>query len=162
MKNGWLVVFIFITMACGSKQKSKPTDKIPVDSSTIKSKLRVDKSYLKKRPEEFREFFMLTDVIPFSGRVATKKDVNSKAAVFKMDSKNDPSHQALNIRLPFFAFLIQPNNQPGKFVVIMQAETLRGDTILGYKAPNGLYGICKPRELEYFESQKATVYQTPN
>ena len=103
---------------------------------------------------------MLTDIIPFTGKTATKKDVKSKKAVFNLNGKKDPTHAALKIRLPFFAFLLQPDNKPSKYVAVMQAETLRGDTILGYKEANGLYGICKPSELEYFEVQRDNVYKT--
>jgi hypothetical protein len=160
MKKALVFLLAIVFVACGSgKEKSK--EKTLLKNDSVQTKPAVDKSYLKKRPEEFREFFMLTDVVPFTGKVATKKDVNSKEAVFNMNSKNDPTHRALNIRLPFFAFLIQPN-KPSEFIVVIQAETLKGDTILGYKRANGLFGICKPRELEYFESQRATVYQTPN
>lgn len=150
-------ILVALLISCG--QKIKNNTSVPkVDSLKASVKPAVDKGYLKKRPEEFKEFFFLSDVVPFSGKVATKKDVKSGSAVFNMDSNNDATHQFLNIRLPFFAFLIQPNNQPGKFVAIMQAEILKGDTILGYKGGNGLFGICKPRELEYFDSQKDEVY----
>jgi hypothetical protein len=159
-KKGWIFLLAIVFFACGSG-KGKNSDKSIVKKDSVQTKPAVDKSYLKKRPEEFREFFMLTDVVPFSGKVATKKDVNSKAAVFNMNSKNDPSHKALNIRLPFYAFLIHPN-KPGEFIAVIQAETLKGDTVLGYKKANGLFGICNPREIEYFESQRTTVYQTPN
>ena len=150
---------VFLLISCGVKNKKVKI--IPkVDSTIVTNNPGSDKSYLKKRPEEFKEFFMLTDVVPFSGRIATKKDVKSGEAVFNMDSKKDPTHKALNIRLPFFAFLIQ-NNKPSKFVAIMQAETLKGDTMLGYKGANGLFGICRPLELEYFESQMGKVYKAP-
>lgn len=155
-----LIILIGILISCGQKTK-KDSVVAKVDSVKTPSSGGADKSYLKKRPEEFKEFFFLSDVVPFTGKVATKKDVKNGSAVFNMDSKSDPTHQFLNIRLPFFAFLIQPNNQPGTFVAIMQAEILKGDTMLGYKGGNGLFGICKPEELEYFESQKAEVYSTP-
>jgi|SRR5687767_248929 len=161
MKNLGIYILIIGFLSCGSKQKGSQKDQSIVKKDSVKTQPAVDKPYLKQRPEEFKEFFMLTDVVPFKGRIAKKKDVNSKAAVFNMDSKNDPSHRALNIRLPFYAFLIQPNKK-SEFVAVMQAETLKGDTILGYKRANGLFGICKPRELEYFESQRQTVYQTSN
>src|SRR5688572_26864663 len=159
MKNSLIIMLIVGLIACGSKEKPNQKNQQVVKKDSVQQNPGVDKSYLQQRPEEFKEFFMLTDVIPFTGRIAKKKDVNSKAAVFNMDSKGDPSHKSLNIRLPFFAFLIQPNNKPSTYVAIIQAEELKGDTILGYKQANGLFGICKPRELEYFESQRATVYQ---
>jgi hypothetical protein len=161
MKNCIVLLFGLIILSCGKADVKKPTRESGSDSGYVTQPANSDKSYLKKRPEEFQEFFMLTDVLPFTGRVATKSDVKKREAVFNMDSKKDPSHKALNIRLPFFAFLLQPNQQPSKFVVIMQAETLKGDTILGYKEANGLFGICKPTELEYFESQKDKIYTTP-
>ncbi len=161
MKNLTIFLFAFILFSCGAKTEKKEKTPIPSDTSTVQTKPTVDRSYLKKRPEEFNEFFMLTDVIPFTGKIATKKDVEKKAAVFNLNSKKDPSHKPLNIRLPFYAFLLQPNNQASKFVAIIQAETLKGDTILGYKEANGLFGICNPRELEYFELQKNNVYTTP-
>lgn len=152
-----LSIFLF---SCGSKEGKKDKNKKPGDTTAIKNNPGPDKSYLKKRPEEFKEFFMLTDVVPFTGKIATKKDVKSKEAVFNLNGQKDPTHKALKIRLPFFAFMLQPDSKPSKFVVIMQAETLKGDTILGYKEANGLFGICKPRELEYFEATKGKVYQT--
>ena len=161
MKKGVGICIILFLMACGSGKEKQQKKTNLADTSAVKTNPAPDKAYLKKRPEEFREFFMLTDVVPFSGRVATKKDVKNKEAVFNMDTKNDPSHKALKIRLPFYAFLMQPNKQPSKFVAVIQAETLKGDTILGYKEANGLFGICKPRELEYFEAQKDNVYQSP-
>lgn len=159
MPRLFLICLICFFFSCGTGKEKKNKD-VPKDTTTIKTTTTQDKSYLKKRPEEFKEFFFLTDVVPFTGKIATKKDVQNKEAVFNMDSKKDPSHRALKIRLPFFAFLLQPNNDPSKFVVIVQAETLRGDTMLGYKESNGLFGICKPRELEYFESQKNTAFTT--
>jgi hypothetical protein len=147
--------------ACGNQPTKKEKTPITQDSAQVQKKPAVDKSYLKKRPEEFNEFFMLTNIVPFTGKVATKKDVEKKLAVFNLGAKKDPSHRALNIRLPFYAFMIQPAGKPSKFVAIMQAETLKGDTILGYKEANGLFGICKPNELEYFELQKNQVYATP-
>jgi len=156
-----LPLFIFsLLLSCGTQPKPKDKNKPVVQNDTTRVITKVDKPYLRQRPEEFKEFFMLTDVVPFIGRVAKKKDVKNKDAVFNMDSKNDPTHRALNIRLPFFAFLKQPNDQKGLFVVIMQAEVLRGDTMLGYKQANGLFGLCKTYQLDYFESQKATVFKT--
>lgn len=159
MRYGTLFFLFILLASCGSKERKREKNKIPVDTNSIKKEPAVDKSYLKKRPEEFKEFFMLTDAVPFTGKVAKKKDVKNKDAVFNLDSKNDPTHTALKIRLPFFAFMIQ-QNKPSKFVAIIQAETLKGDTILGYKEANGLFGICKPRELEYFEIQKGNEYKT--
>ncbi len=156
------MLIILLAFSCGTKQKPKQKNQpiVKTDSTSVVTK--VDKPYLRKRPEEFKEFFMLTDVVPFTGKVAKKKDVKNKDAVFNMDSKNDPSHQALNIRLPFYAFLKQPNDQTGLFVAVMQAETLKGDTMLGYKQANGLFGFCNPSQLDYFESQKASVFKTLN
>ncbi len=154
-----LIIFFaaFAFFSCGSG-KNTPEENKKNDTTSAQVNPPVDKSYLKKRPEEFKEFFMLNSVTAFKGKVATKKDVASGDAVFNMDSKGDTSHKALNIRIPFFAFLIQKNNQPPKFVAIMQAEVLRGDTIMGYKEANGLFGICNPKELEYFESQKSLIF----
>jgi hypothetical protein len=158
----WLILLVFsFIIGCGSKVTQKNPNKPPFDSTIVNKTPGADKSYLKKRPEEFNEFFMLTNIIPFTGKVATKKDVEKKLAVFNLNAKNDPSHQVLNIRLPFYAFLLQAAGKPSKFVAIMQAETLKGDTILGYKEANGLFGICKPRELEYFEMQRDKVYAPP-
>ncbi len=159
MQKLFLLLALPLLFSCGEKPKEKKTTP-KTDTVKVNTPPVANKDYLKKRPEEFNEFLMLTDVVAFKGRVATKKDVNSKEAVFNMDSKKDPSHRALNINIPFYAFLKQSDNKPPKFVAIMQAETLSGDTILGYKAANGLYGICRPDELEYFESQKGRVYKT--
>jgi hypothetical protein len=160
MKIVYVLGVVMILCSCGSKE-TKVKDNPDRQKDTNQVVAAANKDYLKKRPEEFQEFFMLTDVVAFTGKVATKKDVEHKRAVFNMDSKKDATHHALNIRLPFFAFLIKPNKQPSEFVAVMQAETLKGDTILGYKAANGLFGICKPRQLEYFESQKNQVYSAP-
>lgn len=160
MKSLYFLLLLIVVVSCGTKQKPKDEKTPFVQKDTTPVITVPDKPYLRQRPEEFKEFFMLTDVVPFTGKVAKKKDVKNRAAVFNMDSKNDPSHKALNIRLPFFAFLKQPNNQRGLFVVIMQAEVLKGDTMLGYKQANGLFGLCKPNQLDYFESQKASVFKT--
>lgn len=162
MRHIYFVFFAIILFSCGQKQQKNPVLTSSSDTTTIQKAPVVSKDYLKKRPEEFQEFFMLSDVAPFTGKVASKKDVQNKVAVFNLESKKDPSHRSLKIRLPFFAFLQQPKQQPSKFVVIMQAEYLKGDTILGYKEANGLFGICKPTDLEYFESQKGNVYSTLN
>jgi hypothetical protein len=154
-------VCLFVFFSCGKSKEKQPTEKKNNDSTTVQNNPSGDKSYLKKRPEEFKEFFMLNSITPFTGRIATKKDVSKKDAVFNMESKGDKSHKALNIRLPFFAFLMPKNNKPTTFVAIMQAEVLKGDTILGYKEASGAFGICSPRELEYFESQKNAVYSAP-
>lgn len=155
----WIgLMLVFTLIACG--KITSPvinTSNKPKDSSEVKSP---DKDYLKKRPEEFREFFMLSNIIPFTGKIATKKDVNKGEAVFYLNSKGDTTHKVIRIRLPFYAFLKQKNGSQPKFIAVMQAESLKGDTILGYKEASGLFGICKPRELEYFESGKNSIYST--
>src|SRR5262245_60081859 len=102
MKQLAFFILLLTIVSCGSeKNKSVKDKKQRVDSTRTQQPVS-DKSYLKKRPEEFREFLLLTDVIPFTGKVATKKDVKRGAAVFNMDVKNDTSHHVLNINLPFY------------------------------------------------------------
>lgn len=158
MKKGIGIILMLAFISCGSPTDAKKKNpNTVVDSTSLNAP---NKDYLKKRPEEFREFFVLSDVVPFTGKVATKKDVSNGLAVFHLTSKGDTSHKALNIRLPFYAFLKQKDNSNPKFVAIMQAECLKGDTILGYKGATGLFGICKPRELEYFENGSGSIYST--
>lgn len=152
------IVFCFI-LACGKKADS-PTENNTHKDSLVQETTIQEKDYLNKRPEEFQEFVMLSGELPFLDKVALKEDVVEKRALFHLDSKGDPSHKPLSIKLPFFAFLQSPENNPSQFVVILQAEFLKGDTILGYKSGSGAVGICKPGELEIFNSQKATVFQT--
>jgi hypothetical protein len=88
--------------------------------------------------------------------VATKKDMEEGKAVFVMDS-DDPSHKTCNIHLPFFAFRKMKEGKP-VFVAVLQAEMLKGDTLLGYRQGNGQYGMCHPNELEYFENEKGFIF----
>lgn len=148
----WVIGCSITWLACGPGQKN--TTKPPVkDTTTVTAE---DKSYLKKRPEEFPEFFRLSSVQPFSGRVATKADLDSGKAVFVLNAQ-DPSHTVCAIRLPFFAFHKVKGGDP-VFVAVMQAEVLKGDTLLGYREASGLFGMCRPNELEYFENEKAVIF----
>lgn len=158
MKKVIGVVVMLVLISCGTKSGEKTN--VPKPNTDSIAATKPNKDYLKKRPEEFREFFLLSNVVPFTGKVATKKDVNSGLAIFNLNAKADTSHKPLFIRLPFYAFLKQKNNAQPKFVAIMQAESLKNDTILGYKEANGMFGICKPRELEYFERGSGNVYST--
>lgn len=158
MKFLALVIIITTLFSCGNKsEKGKLTNKI-TDSTSTKSESE-DKSYLKKRPEEFSDFFKLSNLQPFKGKIATREDLTSGAAVFVLNAKNNQEHQTCNIRLPFYAFKKGVDNKP-VFVAIIQAEILMKDTILGYRQANGLYGMCRPRELEYFENDKDRVFNT--
>jgi|SRR5688572_8426891 len=150
------VLLMGILLSCENKTANKSNSKKSRDSTVAGN--GEDKSYLQKRPEEFKEFFLLSSELPFKGKVATKKDVQDGKAVFNLDSKGDTTHHPLDIKIPFFAFLNKPGKKSPNMVVIMQAETLRGDTILGYRESNGHFGICSPRELEYFQSSQGKVY----
>lgn len=158
MKRVGLVFSIVFVFSCGASNNTKNEQAINNDSNAVKAAVKDNKSHLKKRPEEFKEFFILSNVVAFKGKVATQKDVTDGKAVFNLKSNGDPSHKVIDCRIPFFAFLTQPTNQPLKFVAVMQSEELKGDTILGYKAANGLFGICKPNELEFFEAQKNSIF----
>lgn len=142
-------------VSCGSrsseKQNSQNTD------STQTPTTAEDKSYLKKRPEEFQEFFKLTTVQPFKGKIAEQSDLDSGLAVFVVKSKPGQQHIPCNIRLPFYAFKNAGNGQH-ELIAVMQAEVLMKDTLLGYRQANGLFGMCRPRELEYFEADRDRVF----
>lgn len=154
MKNSLFALTCILLLSCGSKSGGNKND-TGTDSTT--QTITEDKSYLKKRPEEFQEFFKLTNAIPFTGKVAERSDLVSGKAVFVMNTKNDQQHTTCNIRLPFYAFKNTGTN-PHELVVIMQAEILMRDTLLGFRQANGLYGMCRPGELEYFEADKDRVF----
>lgn len=152
------LLFVAGILACGAPQKkSSPSGH---DSLAQKQTPPADdKSYLKKRPEEFKEFFVLNMEVPFTGKIATKKDVEERKAFFNING--DKTHKALDVKLPFFAFLKDKDKKQSKFVIILQAETNKGDTILGFKDGRGMIGICRPKELEFFEYQRDILSSQP-
>jgi|GEM_PF-3514408 len=155
MKNYLLIAGVLILVSCGNRKKPSAPE---TTKDTVAAQAPAeDKSYLKKRPEEFPDFYKLSNVQPFKGKVATKKDVESKNAVFVMQS-DDPSHKPCDIHLPFFAFRKVKGGQP-IFVAVVQAEELKGDTLLGYRQGNGIYGMCRPGELDYFENEKDLIFR---
>ena len=59
MRHIYFVFFAIILFSCGQKQKKNPVLTSSSDTTTIQKAPVVSKDYLKKRPEEFQEFFML-------------------------------------------------------------------------------------------------------
>jgi len=129
-----LVVFLMLSFSCSAKGGKSTSKKQGEDTIPNTSTPSEDKSYLKKRPEEFKEFFLLSSEPAFTDKVATKQDVKEGKAVFNLNSNGDTSHHFLKIRIPFFAFINKKGEKKPTMVVVMQADSLKGDTILGYRA----------------------------
>ena len=88
--------------------------------------------------------------VPFvQGRVATEADVQSERAVFYVDGEG---HSAINMDLPRLA--IQTNFETCEKIqcVIIQAENVDNQKLVGVRYFAGGNGICSIEEVEFVDS----------
>ncbi|MBO0320667.1 hypothetical protein J0X14_00040 [Muricauda sp. CAU 1633] len=86
-----------------------------------------------------------------SGRLATEMDVNAGSATFIIDSQGK-DHKPLDIQLPSLAFQVDVETNKKTPVIVIQAEMIGEQHIVGVKYLDGSYGVCEMSELEFVES----------
>lgn len=73
----------------------------------------------------------LDDIDSVSGRAATKEDVEAGRAVFLLQSEDVSKGMPLDITIPQYAYHIDAETNERTPVVIIQAEELQGNQIVG-------------------------------
>ncbi len=142
-----------LIFSCGKKNEEKINNgkdlkQFNADSATFSNTYDIKKG-LKNRnqplpdEEKISTGVDLVNTPVFTGRVATKEDVNNGRALFSLDPKGK-KHRVAQINLPFYVIM----KDGGKEVtaIIVQAEILGNDTIFGYKNGNGKIGMCTSSE----------------
>ena len=121
----------------------------------------MDKGQIKKKEESYKETENIalkpidlenwTETPHVSGRLATEMDVNSGAATFIIDRQGQ-EHKPLNIQIPALAFQIDVDTKKKTPVVVIQAEQVGEQQIVGIKYLDGSDGVCTLSELKFVEN----------
>jgi len=73
----------------------------------------------------------LSDVSYVSGRTATEADINAGAAAFILGSRGASLGVPMAIEIPQYAFHVDEESQKRTRVIIIQAEEMQGQQIIG-------------------------------
>lgn len=91
-------------------------------------------------------------VTPFiSNRIALEQDVIDGLAVFFIQEPIN-KHYPINIPLPSLAYQIDPDTQEKELVIVIQAENVDEEEIVGVRYLEGGNGICALVELEFVQN----------
>lgn len=89
---------------------------------------------------------------PFiSDRIAAEQDVIDGCAVFYIQDSVE-KHCSLNITLPSLAYQVDPDTNKKTLAVVIQAENVDGEEVVGVRYLEGGNGICKLSELEFVDN----------
>lgn len=134
MKKVILVLICFSVVSCGERKSGKEKN---VDAETL--------AIYKINLENW------ADTPHVTGRLATVSDVNSGAATFVIDGQGQ-EHKPLNIQIPALAFHIDGDTKEKTPVVVIQAEEVGEQKIVGIKYLDGSDGVCTLSELRFVGS----------
>ena len=87
--------------------------------------------------------------VPFlKGNIATKKDVDLGRAIFEINSKGQ-EHLALEIEIPALAYYNDEETNKKTKVIVIQAEQVNKQKVVGLRYFDGSEGVCMLSELEF-------------
>lgn len=158
MRNLLVVGLIALAVVSCNTEAKRKAEQVKADSLRVVDSIATvikDKPYLREMPSNNPDFFKINkgELFVFKGRVATQEDAMKHEAVFFIDSKGDPSHQVVDVHLPFYAYLTDGTHERD-LVFIMQAEVFKGDTVYGYKDAKLRMGMCYANDLEFLQLDK--------
>ena len=81
-------------------------------------------------------------------QVATEQDVQEGRAVFFIEG-NEQRHLPINMKIPTIAYQIDPESNSKLLVVIIQAETVGNEKLVGVRYIEGGNGVCSLSEIEF-------------
>jgi len=83
-------------------------------------------------------------------RIAAEEDIQFGKAVFVVDSQGQ-EHNPMNVPIPSLAYHIDQDTSEKTLVVIIQAEVVGNQQLVGMRYMNGGNGVCLLYELEIIE-----------
>ena len=87
--------------------------------------------------------------VPFTkSRLATKEDIDLGKAIFQIEGKSQ-EHIPLEIEIPSLAYHIDQDTNEKTKVVVIQAEQVGTEKVVGIRYLNGGDGVCLLFELEF-------------
>lgn len=96
------------------------------------------------------------DVPVISDRLPTKEETKTASALIHVDLNSFPDAKAYDLDLPKLAQIYSPNTNRIEDIIIIQALTVKSDTIVGYRFFNGGNGSARLSEVTLLDNE-ATI-----
>ena len=151
MMRYWIIIlFCIVFFACRQNNETATSESpVSLPDSTFPNMYDIKKGIQKKnQPLPSNEIpstnINLSAVPVWRGKVARKEDVKQGKAIFYLEA-NKKQHVAAKIKLPIYTYF--KNDSLQITTIIVQAEVLGRDTILGYKTAKGKAGMCSPSDI---------------
>lgn len=150
MKYWIIILFCIAFFACRQNNETATSESsVSLPDSTFPNMYDIKKGIQKKnQPLPTNKIpssnINLSAIPVFKGKVARKEDVTTGKAIFYLEP-NKKKHVTAKIKLPIYTYF--KNDTLHITTIIVQAEVLGRDTILGYMTAKGKSGMCSPSDI---------------
>lgn len=91
-----------------------------------------------------------------NNQIATEEDVKIGKAVFYIKKEENIDHKPLNIQIPSLVFQLDQETGEKTLAIIIQAEKVNEEDLVGLRYFDGGNGICSLHEVEFIKGDIET------
>ena len=100
----------------------------------------------------------LSEVPAISDRLPTQEELNNKMSLINVDTEKYPDARALEMDLPRLGRINSPYKGIRELVIVIQAIVVSGDTVVGYRFPNGGNGSAWLSDVSFLSESEVAEY----
>lgn len=90
------------------------------------------------------------------GRLPSKEELQNNESLISVDTEKHPDAHALDIPLPKVASIYADRTGQDELIIVIQAIVVSGDTIVGYRFPNGGNGSAWLSDITFLSDQEVS------
>ena len=99
----------------------------------------------------------LTEVPAIMDRLPTQQELQDHKSLISVDTEKHPDARALEMRLPRVARIYSDHKGMSELVIVIQAIIVSGDTVVGYRFPNGGNGSARLGEVTFLSEDEVAA-----
>lgn len=163
-----MIPVLLAFVSCSNQELSKELAETPTEEQApVKS--------VKKEPHRYGGWYCpdnfgfspvdiqkLDEVPAISNRLPTQQELRENMSLIAVDTGKYPDARALEMELPRVAHIYSERNGMNELIIIIQAIVVSGDTVVGYRFPNGGNGSAWLSEVSFLtEDEVADMGSQP-
>jgi hypothetical protein len=157
-----IISLLLIFGSCTSQENAQPQPEIPTDD--------LGPVLSKKEPHRYGGWYCpdnfgfepvniteLNEVPAIDNRLPTKAELKNHMSLIEVDTAKYPDARALEMDLPRVARIYDEHKDMSELVIIIQAIVVQGDTVVGYRFPNGGNGSAWISDVTFLSDKEVAA-----
>lgn len=157
-----LISVLLMIVSCSSQETTQPAAETPTEElgpvTTKKEPHRYGGWYC---PDNFGfvpvDIAKLNEVPAIAHRLPTKTELEDHMSLINVDTEKYPDAQALDMDLPRIASIYSRQTGMSELVIVIQAIVVQGDSVVGYRFPNGGNGSAWLSDVTFLSEKEVAA-----